>query len=73
MFWWNQQIYMAKNPAARLIQYKIAQVIIFGNEGALFPQGIPRWRRHPTHNDITDFAFGMAGNNVNGFHGAHGI
>ena len=67
MFWRNQQIDMAEDAATRFIQDKIAQRLVLRNEPRLLPDGGPRRGCNAPHNDVSDFAFGMAVYDMVGF------
>ena len=68
----HEQIDVAKDAAARLVEHEIAQRAVLGDEARLLPQGFARRRRDPADDHVADLALGVAGDDVDEFGGAHG-
>jgi hypothetical protein len=69
----DQQIYVAKNASARLVEDQIAQGAVLGDEARLLPQGFAWRRRNSADYHVADLAFGVAGDDVDDFRGSHDI
>src|SRR5690606_39542476 len=61
---WHQQVDMAKDAAARLVEHEIAERLVAGDEPRLLPEGRPRRRRYTTDDDVADLPLGVAGDDV---------
>jgi len=58
---------MSKYPAAGFVQHEIPQCLIARDPAALVPDCVPWGWQDPTDNDIANLAFGMGGNDMDGF------
>ncbi|MNT86992.1 hypothetical protein D3C71_2046190 [compost metagenome] len=58
---------MAKHPAARFVEYEVAQGLVLGDPARLFPYRGAGWRCNAADDHVADFAFSMAADNVNHF------
>ena len=67
----NQQIYVARDPAARLAQKQPAETIVFGNPPALLPDRVTGRGRDPTYNNIAHLTLGMGADDVYEFRASH--
>ena len=62
---------MPEHATARLVQHEVAQCLVTGDETALFPDRIARWRQDSAHDDIAHLALGMGGNDMDCLAGSH--
>ena len=71
MFWWHQQIDVAKYATARLIQHKSPERLVLFYPVSLRPQAFTGRRRDSPNDDIAHFTLGMRRNHVDGLQTAH--
>lgn len=62
---------MAENSTAGLIQHEVAQGLVLGDELALLPKCLARWRCHAANDDIPDLTLGVAGYDMDDLAAAH--
>ena len=55
---------MSKDSASGFVQDEPAQFAVIGDEVSLLPQRLARWNRNATDDHISDFAFGVATNDM---------
>ena len=63
----HQQVDVAEHPAARLVEYEVAQGFIPGNPARLLPHRGTRWRCHAADNHVADFALGVTTDHMDDF------
>ena len=64
---------MAKDTAPWLVQDKIAQGLIFRDPVALLPECFTGGRRDASDDDVSDFALGVTGHDVNCLCASHSL
>ncbi len=69
---WDEQVDMTEHAAARLVEHEGAQGAVACDKARLLPERFAERRRNAADNDVADFAFGMAGDDVDGFCRSHG-
>ena len=62
---------MSKDSASGFVQDEPAQFAVIGDEVSLLPQRLARWSRNATDDHISDFAFGVATNDMDNLRGVH--
>ena len=67
----DQQVDVAEDPAARLVEQEVPQGPVLGDPARLGPEGLARRRRDAADHDVADLALGMAADHVNRLAGAH--
>ena len=68
----HDQVDVAKNAAARLIEQKTSKDLVTGDETGLLPQAVAGRRRNPADDDVADLPFGMARYDMDDFGSTHG-
>ncbi|MNP78092.1 hypothetical protein D3C76_1756350 [compost metagenome] len=58
---------MPEYTSAWLVEEESTQYIISLDPARLLPKCLPWWWCNPANNDVADFTFGVAANNVNNF------
>jgi hypothetical protein len=56
---------VTEDAATRLIENEVSQRFVFRDPAGLFPDGCPRRRCNATDDNIADFPFGMAADDMN--------
>ena len=62
----HQQVDVAEDAAARLVEDEVAQRLVAGDEARLLPERVARRRRDAADDDVADLAFGMAADHMDG-------
>ena len=62
---------MSKDSASGFVQDEPAQFAVIGNEVSLLPQRLARWCGNATDDHISNFAFGVATNDMDNLRGVH--
>jgi hypothetical protein len=72
VLWRDEKVHVAEDAAARFVQKEVAQGLVAPEGLAHLPQGSTRGRSDAANDDVTDFALGMGGDDVDGLGGSHG-
>ena len=67
----HQEVHVAEDSAARLVQHEVAQLPVVRDEPRLLPQRLARRRCDPADDDIADLAFGVGADDVDDAAGTH--
>ena len=68
----HEEVDVAEDAAARLVQHEVAERVVGRDEAGLLPDRVARWRRDAADDDVADLAFGMAADDVDDLAATHG-
>src|SRR5205807_8125215 len=67
----NEEVHMAEDTAARLVEDEVAKCAVMGDEARLLPQGVAWRRRHAADDDIAHLALGVTADDLDRSRASH--